>query len=94
VHDIAQADAANSSVIRANLLVTCQQCHPNATSDFPDAWVGHFPPTLESHPLLFIVNLFYSVLIPVTVAGFAVLVATDLFRRLRERLRGRTRAER
>jgi hypothetical protein len=75
-------------VIRANLLATCQQCHPNATSDFPDSWVGHFPPTLESHPLLFIVNLFYSVLIPVTLAGFAVLVATDLFRRLRERLRG------
>jgi hypothetical protein len=94
VHDIARADAENSSVIRANLLVTCQQCHPNATSEFPDAWVGHFPPTLESQPLLFVVNLFYNILIPVTVAGFVVLVATDVFRRIRERLSGRTRAER
>jgi predicted CXXCH cytochrome family protein len=92
VHDIARTDAENSSVIRANLLATCQQCHPNATSDFPDAWVGHFPPTLESHPLLFLVNLFYSVLIPVTVAAFAILVATDVFRRLRERLSGRKSA--
>jgi predicted CXXCH cytochrome family protein len=92
VHEIARVDSENSSVIRANLLVTCQQCHPNATSDFPDAWVGHFPPTLESHPLLFIVNLFYSVLIPVTVAAFAILVATDVFRRLRERLSGRKSA--
>jgi hypothetical protein len=92
VHDIARVDSENSSVIRANLLVTCQQCHPNATSDFPDAWVGHFPPTLESHPLLFLVNLFYSVLIPVTVAAFAILVATDVFRRLRERLSGRKSA--
>lgn len=93
-HDIARAAEENSSVIRANLLATCQQCHPNATSDFPDAWVGHFPPTLESHPLLFTVNLFYSILIPVTVAAFAILVATDVFRRLRERLSGRKRAER
>jgi predicted CXXCH cytochrome family protein len=94
VHDIARADAENSSVIRSNLLATCQQCHPNATSDFPDAWVGHFPPTLESHPLLFVVNLFYSILIPVTLSAFAILVATDVFRRLRRRLRGRERAER
>jgi nitrate/TMAO reductase-like tetraheme cytochrome c subunit len=94
VHDITRAGAENSSVIRANLLVTCQQCHPNATSDFPDAWVGHFPPTLESHPLLYVVNLFYNILIPVTLAAFAILVATDVFRRLRERLSGRKRAER
>jgi predicted CXXCH cytochrome family protein len=94
VHDIARADAENSSVIRANLLATCQQCHPSATSDFPDAWVGHFPPTLESHPLLFIVDLFYKILIPATISAFAILVATDVFRRLRQRLRRRARAER
>jgi predicted CXXCH cytochrome family protein len=94
VHDIKQADEENSSVIRANLLATCQQCHPNASSDFPDSWVGHFPPTLESHPLLFLVRLFYNILIPVTIAAFIFLVATDIFRRIRGRLSGRRSAER
>ncbi len=85
VHDIAKVDASNSRVIRENLLTTCRQCHPNATADFPDAWVGHFPPTLESHPLLFVVNAFYTILIPVVVASFILLVATDIFRRIRRR---------
>jgi predicted CXXCH cytochrome family protein len=85
VHDITSADAENSRVIRENLLETCQQCHPDATSDFPDAWVGHFPPTPESHPLLFLVTLFYAILIPVTVGGFIFLIATDIIRRIRSR---------
>lgn len=86
VHDIGRSDENTSRVVRENLLETCQQCHPGATSSFPDSWVGHFPPTAESHPLLFIVTLFYNILIPVTVGGFILLVATDVFRRIRERL--------
>jgi len=89
VHDITATDSDRSRTVRENLLATCQQCHPNATSDFPDAWVGHFPPTLESQPLLFLVNTFYSILIPVTIGAFILLVATDIVRRLRERLSGR-----
>jgi len=85
VHDITPADAEKGRVVRENLLDTCQQCHPGATSDFPDAWVGHFPPTAESHPLLFVVTLFYNILIPVTVGGFIFLIATDIVRRVRRR---------
>jgi predicted CXXCH cytochrome family protein len=88
VHDIARADDDKSRVVRQKLLETCQSCHPGATSDFPDAWVGHFPPTIESHPLMFIVNLFYAIVIPVTIGGMLLLVATDVFRRIRTRLRG------
>ncbi len=86
VHDIQQVDASNSRVVRENLLTTCKQCHPNATADFPDAWVGHFVPTFESQPLLFVVNAFYTLLIPVVVSGFIFLVATDIFRRIRRRI--------
>ncbi len=85
VHDIAKADTENSRVVRENLLATCQRCHPGATSDFPAAWVGHFPPSAESHPLLFLVTLFYNVLIPVTLGGFIFLIATDIYRRIRRR---------
>ncbi len=92
VHDIAKVDASNSKVIRENLLTTCKQCHPGATADFPAAWVGHFPPTIESQPLLFIVNTFYKVLIPVVVGGFLFLVLTDIIRRIRQRFGSRAKS--
>src|SRR5690606_31527529 len=44
VHDIARVDDQTSRVVRENLVATCQECHPGATADFPDSWVGHFPP--------------------------------------------------
>jgi predicted CXXCH cytochrome family protein len=89
VHDIQKVDSTNSQVIRNNLLTTCQKCHPAASSNFPDAWVGHFPPTLQSNPLLFIVSTFYNFLIPVVIAGFIFLIATDIYRRVRGRLTGK-----
>jgi predicted CXXCH cytochrome family protein len=92
VHDIARVDANSSHVIRENLVTTCKQCHPGATADFPAAWVGHFPPTLESHPLLFLVNLFYTFLIPAVVGAFIFLVLTDIIRRIRERRSQRSKS--
>jgi predicted CXXCH cytochrome family protein len=87
VHDIAQVSDENSHVVRENLLETCQHCHPDATSNFPDAWVGHYPPTLQSHPLLFTVKTFYRFLIPAVIGAFLLLIATDIIRRVRERVR-------
>ncbi|MCD4686558.1 MAG: cytochrome c3 family protein [Anaerolineae bacterium] len=86
VHNIAAADAESSQVIRENLLETCQLCHQDATSNFPDSWVGHYEPTMDSHPVLYAVNLFYLILIPGVLGGFAVMVGTDIFRRVRQRL--------
>ena len=85
VHDIAPADSEKSRVVRENLLATCRQCHPDATANFPDAWVGHYEPTPESEPLLFAVNTFYAILIPSVLGGFVLLIATDIFRRIRRR---------
>ncbi len=86
VHNIQKVDAANSQVVRDNLLATCQKCHPSASADFPDAWVGHFPPSLQTQPLMYVVNLFYSVLIPVVMGGFIFLILTDIYRRIRDRV--------
>lgn len=85
VHNIAAVDDESSRVIRENLLGTCQDCHPDATSDFADSWVGHYPPTFESHPLLFSVDLFYIILIPSVLAGFAALIGVDIYGRIRRR---------
>lgn len=83
VHNITPADDTKSQVAKENLLATCQQCHPDATTDFPDAWVGHFEPTAEDNPLIFGVNWFYRLFIPTVLGGFAVLVASDIFSKVR-----------
>jgi hypothetical protein len=74
--------------IKANLLETCQQCHPDATTNFPDSWTSHFKPSLQNNPLVFLVDLFYKIVIPATVGFFSFMVATDIYRRVRLRLRG------
>lgn len=89
VHNITRADDSKSQVVRENLLETCRECHPDASSDFPDTWVGHFEPTAESNPLLYAVNLFYDILIPLVVCGFVFLIAVDIIGRIRRRFGGR-----
>ncbi|MCL4875865.1 MAG: cytochrome c3 family protein [Anaerolineae bacterium] len=88
VHNITPADDSKSQVAKENLLITCQQCHPNADSNFPDAWVGHFEPTAEDNPGLFAVDWFYKILIPAVLGGFAVMVVADAYGRIRQRLGG------
>jgi hypothetical protein len=77
-------------VIKANLLTTCQQCHPDANDNFPDSWTSHFKPSVEHNPLVYFVNLFYMIVIPATVGGFLLFIGSDIFRRIRERF-GRKR---
>ncbi len=88
VHNITPADESKSQVAKENLLATCQQCHPNATSDFPDSWVGHFAPSTDDHTMVFAVDWFYKLLIPTVLGGFAFLVMTDLFGRARRLVGG------
>ncbi|MCA9913983.1 MAG: hypothetical protein KC496_11565, partial [Anaerolineae bacterium] len=89
VHNITTADDTKGQVVRENLLETCRECHPTASSDFPDSWVGHFVPTFESHPLLFIVNSFYDILIPTVLGGFLLLIVIDVIGRIRRRFSSR-----
>lgn len=84
VHDIRDPDDPEAG-IKANLLETCRQCHPDASANFPDSWASHFRPSLEHHPLVFLVELFYAIFIPATVGFFGLLVLTDVYRRVRLR---------
>ena len=72
-------------MIKENLLVTCQQCHPSATTNFPAAWLSHYTPSATQNTLVFNVGLFYRILIPVVIGGMLLFVLTDLGRRLRGR---------
>jgi predicted CXXCH cytochrome family protein len=82
-HNIQAVDEDGEASIRETLLTTCQQCHPGANADFSDAWLGHYPATMKSHPGLFLVNRFYDVLTPLFIGGLALVVGSGLFRRFR-----------
>ena len=87
VHNILPTTDENSQVIKENLLATCRQCHPDATANFPDSWTSHFKPSIEHNPLVYLVDLFYAIVIPLTVGGFMLFIGTDVFRRFKDRRR-------
>ncbi|HSM55781.1 MAG TPA: cytochrome c3 family protein [Candidatus Sulfomarinibacteraceae bacterium] len=82
VHDIRSPDDPHSG-IKQNLLETCQQCHPDATENFPNAWLSHYQPSLEHHPMVFLVNWFYRLIIPGTLIFMVLFISTDIYRRVR-----------
>ena len=80
IHDIARTDDPDSPVIRQNLLKTCRQCHPDATENFPAAWLSHYEPSLRRAPLVWLVDVFYKIFIPFMVGGMIMNVLVDLYR--------------
>ncbi len=87
VHNIAPVTGEKTEVVKQNLLVTCQRCHPEATANFPDSWVGHFVPSPTNQPLVYYVNLFYKILIPGVIGAMLLFVGLDLVSRIVRRTR-------
>ncbi len=88
-HDISKTDDPQTGIaLKENLLGKCQRCHPDATANFPDAWMSHYDASPEKFPLVYYVNLFYQFFIPAVLGGMAVFVVTDFIRRLINRMKG------
>lgn len=85
IHDIQKADSPSSPVIKANLVVTCAKCHPDASTNFPSAWLSHYEPSLHQAPLIFFVRWFYRILIPFIVVGISIHVILDFWKRITNR---------
>lgn len=85
VHDMAEVDDPDSSVIKENLVATCQQCHENAEANFPSAWLSHYQSSLDTAPLVYLVKQYYRFLIPAMIFGLALNIALDLWRLARNR---------
>jgi nitrate reductase cytochrome c-type subunit len=78
VHDIKRVDDPIEGLrIKENLLARCQVCHPDATANFPDAWLSHYIPSPERNTLVFLVDQFYKFFIPTVLGGMAILVVFD-----------------
>jgi predicted CXXCH cytochrome family protein len=80
VHNITKTDAPNSGVIRANILKTCQRCHPGATKNFSAAWLSHYEPTFKNAPLVYAVRISYLILIPFMIGGLVLQILLHLWR--------------
>ncbi len=76
-----KVDAVESRVIKQNLLSTCQRCHPGATENFSDAWLGHYIPDREKYPFVYFVDLFYKIFIPTVLGIMSIFILSDVFRR-------------
>ncbi|HVP20857.1 MAG TPA: hypothetical protein VMS73_03245 [Anaerolineaceae bacterium] len=82
VHNIARVDDPTQGIaLKQNMLKACQRCHPDATTNFPDAWLSHYIPSPQKYPVVYIVNLFYSILIPTVIGGMVIYVGSDIYRR-------------
>jgi hypothetical protein len=87
IHDIVRVDDPVAGIqLKKNLLVRCKICHPDATINFPSAWLSHYTPSAENNRFVYFVELFYKILIPVVLGGMGILVALDLGHRLWQRL--------
>ena len=88
-HDISKVDNPETGIaLRENLLVKCQRCHPDATTNFPAAWMSHYEPSPDKFPIVYYVNLFYKFMIPGIIGGMAFFVVTDIFRTWVNRRKG------
>ena len=82
-------DPQNGLEIKQNLLAACKRCHPDANTNFPDAWMSHYIPSPKHYPLVYYVNLFYQYFIPLVLGGMALYIFTDIFHRVTVRRRQR-----
>jgi predicted CXXCH cytochrome family protein len=90
VHDISNVDnPATGIAIKQNLLVKCQQCHPDATTaSFTEAWMSHYVASPQHFPLVYYVGLFYKIFVPTVIGGMLIFVISDFVRRRLEARKG------
>lgn len=88
VHNIAATDDPQKGLqVKENLLARCQVCHPDASENFPTAWLSHYIPSPQKYPIVYWVNIFYTIFIPTVLGGMAILVVMDYGAALREKVR-------
>ena len=80
VHDILAVKDPKSAVMKVNLVKVCRKCHPNATENFPAAWLSHYEPSPDKAPLVYYVKLFYQIFIPFVILGLLLQILLHVWR--------------
>jgi hypothetical protein len=84
-HNIISTRDTDSAVVKANLRKRCQECHKEASKNFPDAWLSHYEPSMKKAPLVFFVNLVYEIFMPFMITGLFLQIALHVWRYARNR---------
>jgi predicted CXXCH cytochrome family protein len=79
-HDISSTVGPDATIVKARLAKSCGKCHAEAPPDFPDAWLSHYPPSLSRAPLVFFINLAYTIFIPVLAVGLVLQILLHIWR--------------
>jgi len=87
-HAVYKASDARSTIAPANLLRTCQQCHPEAEANFAAATTGHFRIRREASVLPYYVEVVYRFLIPAVIGSMAAYIVLAISHRVRKRFAG------
>lgn len=80
IHDITKTKGPDASVVRANLVSRCRKCHPGASDKFPDSWISHYEPDFKRAPLVYAVNLVYTIFIPFMIVGLVLQIVLHIWR--------------
>jgi hypothetical protein len=80
IHDITKTKGPNASVVKANLRKRCQKCHAGASENFPDTWISHYTPDYKRAPLVYAINLIYSIFIPFMIVGLVLQILLHIWR--------------
>ena len=83
VHAIKKTDDPDGPVFQANLLQTCQRCHPDATENFSAAWLSHYSPEPDKAGLVWLAGWFYRIIIPLIIGGMLLYVIVGWVRKRR-----------
>ncbi len=80
IHDITRTSGPGTNLVKARLVKRCQKCHPGAGEEFPDAWLSHYEPSLSNAPLVFVINLMYTIFIPFMLIGLILQILLHIWR--------------
>lgn len=87
VHNILKTEDPASTVNPANLLATCQKCHPGAGPNWTGAWVGHNRIDLRRTPFLYYTEAFYISFTPFVLWLSIIYVGLQIIRATVDRVR-------
>jgi hypothetical protein len=83
VHAIKGTDDPEGTVFQANLLQTCQRCHPDATENFSASWLSHYSPEPGKATLVWLATWAYRILIPVVIGAMVLYIVALVLRKRR-----------
>ena len=80
IHDITKATGTDARIVKAKLAKRCEKCHAGAGTEFPDAWLSHYEPSLANAPMVFAINLVYKYFIPFMLVGLILQIILHIWR--------------